>query len=175
VAGIPLKTRRPFGWLARRANGGVSPQLVATARTLSSPRWRVDWDDVASVSIGTMPGMRCRSLRIEPVKPSDLQHKPSKTVGLLRKTLFDRPLEDIIVALSEKANRPLGRRPRRFARLAAAPMIAKSPDDKASYSQLCPGSVRASWLSRSMRHLCATQVWRGVMMIHAAFPSMVPR
>ena len=66
--------------------------------------------------------MRCRSLRIEPVKPSDVHHKPSKTIGVLRKldslggmpviqfpeTLFDRPLEDVIAALSEKAHRPLG-------------------------------------------------------------------
>jgi hypothetical protein len=119
---IPMKSRRPFGRLVRYANGGVSPQLVATAQSLSSPRWSVDWDHVASVTIGRMPGMGCRSLCIEPVARSDVRHKPSKAVGILRRldslggmpaiqlpeTLFDQPLEEIIAELSEKANRPLG-------------------------------------------------------------------
>jgi hypothetical protein len=66
--------------------------------------------------------MRCRSLRIEPRRPGDIHHKPSKAVGVLRRlqsraempevefpeTVFDRPLEEIIAALSQKANRPLG-------------------------------------------------------------------
>jgi hypothetical protein len=46
-------------------NGNVSPHLTASDTALSSQRWTIDWDDVTSVSIGQMPYVGGRSLRIE--------------------------------------------------------------------------------------------------------------
>jgi len=68
-----------------------------------------------------MPGTRIRSLAISPVRPGALRRTPSKTIRVLARldslarqpamqypeSLFDQPLEEIIAALSRKANRPL--------------------------------------------------------------------
>jgi hypothetical protein len=119
---IPLKSPRFLGWIARRANGNVSPHLSATDRTLSSPRWTIDWDAVTSVSIGRMPVFGGRSLCIEAFRREDLRLGPSKVIRAfawldslakqpvvqLPERCFDRPLEGVIEDLSRKAGRPLG-------------------------------------------------------------------
>jgi hypothetical protein len=65
-------------------NGNVSPHLTATDTALSSQRWTIDWDDVTSVSIGQMPYVGGRSLRIEIFRREDLRLlRPSKTMSAL--------------------------------------------------------------------------------------------
>ena len=98
--------------------------LTATDEALYTNLWHVNWSDVEAIWIGNLASGEL-ALMIQPKHRSGLRLRGSmlsrislgadRLIGKrsvsLAASLFDRPLEEVVEALSAKAERPLGEPP----------------------------------------------------------------
>jgi hypothetical protein len=101
----------------RRVRAGRSNGIVVTREGLRAPGWSLAWDRVAGVTVQSRTGGP--ALVIEPYRSSDIERAPSWFLGLNARAndvfrlpqimiplrILERPLEEVLRQLEEKAGR----------------------------------------------------------------------